>query len=230
MSDVIVHHIGGGGGLSKCSIIVHVETGSTVGAYSDSAATTLVKLGKEIGTSGDYVITGLNTGTYYVKAEKGSQSAKSSAITFSAYGVNEVTLAYGLFIIKDSVLVSGNSFNAIGSGTTTFSGTNVSMTSAAGFYISPKVARGSYTKLKIEYTYTSDSSDWTVFGLSSDTTWYDDGATTGMVAYASLDKPKSSYTTKSISLTGISSSTTYYVKMYTWGDGDKLYIKNLWFE
>lgn len=96
----------GSGGLSKCSIIVHVETGSTVGAYSNAAATTLVKLGEEIGTSGDYVITGLNTGTYYVKTTKGSQSAKSSAITFSAYGAKSVNLSYALYIFQNGTLDS----------------------------------------------------------------------------------------------------------------------------
>lgn len=84
----------GGGGLSKCSIIVHIDSGSTVGAYSDSAATTLVKMGKEIGTSGDYVITGLNTGTYYVKASKGTNSIISTALTFQSYGANYVELSY----------------------------------------------------------------------------------------------------------------------------------------
>lgn len=88
----------GSGGLSKCSIIVHIDTGSTVGAYSNSAATTLVKTGKEIGTSGDYLITGLNTGTYYVKASKGGQSAISSAITFSNYGIKDVVLSYAFVI------------------------------------------------------------------------------------------------------------------------------------
>lgn len=84
-----------GVGLSKCSIIVHVDTGSTVGAYSNSAATTLVKTGKEIGTNGSYLISGLETGTYYyVKATKGAQTAISAAITFTAEGVKEVTLSY----------------------------------------------------------------------------------------------------------------------------------------
>lgn len=85
---------GGGGGLSKCSIIVHIDTGSTVGAYSNSAATTLVKAGKEIGTSGDYVITGLEVGTYYVKATKNEQTAVSKAVSFTGYGVKEISLNY----------------------------------------------------------------------------------------------------------------------------------------
>lgn len=91
----------GGAGLSKCSIIVHIETGSTVGAYSDASATTLIKTGKEIGTSGDYLITGLSVGTYYVKATKAGKTAISSAITFTDYGIEDVVLSYALIIWKN---------------------------------------------------------------------------------------------------------------------------------
>ena len=80
--------------LSKCSIIVHIDTGSTVGAYSDAEATTLVKAGKEIGTSGYYFITGLNTGKYYIKAVKGSNTVISNAIIFFADGVEEIEMFY----------------------------------------------------------------------------------------------------------------------------------------
>lgn len=83
----------GGGGLSKCSIIVHIETGSTVGAYSNSSATTLVKAGKELGTSGDYLITGLNTGTYYVKATKGTKS-RIGRVVLSAESVAYLNWTY----------------------------------------------------------------------------------------------------------------------------------------
>lgn len=95
----IMRHISDG--LSKCSIVIHAESGSTVAAYSNSAATTKVKDAKEIGTSGSYVITGLNTGTYYVKAEKGTKSKTSSEITFSAYAVKDVVLTYNLDLIID---------------------------------------------------------------------------------------------------------------------------------
>lgn len=110
MGDAYIVRRGGGSGLSKCSIIVHVETDSTVAAYSNPAATTKVKDAKEIGTSGSYVITGLNTGTYYVKAEKGTKSKTSSAVSFSADAVKEVTLNYSLDLIVDGVVQSGISF------------------------------------------------------------------------------------------------------------------------
>ena len=105
MGDAFIVRRGGGSGLSKCSIIVHAETGSTVAAYSNSAATTKVKDAKEIGTSGSYVITGIEVGTYYAKATKGTKSKISSAITFSAYAVKEVTLPYSVFLYD-----TGNEF------------------------------------------------------------------------------------------------------------------------
>lgn len=110
----------GSGGLSKCSIIVNIDTGSTVAAYSNAAATTLVKTGKEIGTSGNYIITGLNTGTYYIKATKGSKSKISSAVTFSAFGIKVVSMAYEFVIFRDGVLNSsmGNLKKISGGGNT----------------------------------------------------------------------------------------------------------------
>lgn len=90
-------YIMGGGGLSKCSIIVHIDTGSMVGAYTDSSHTTLVKAGKEIGSSGDYVITGLAAGTYYVLATKNGKSA-TKTVTFSADGIKDAALAYQLVV------------------------------------------------------------------------------------------------------------------------------------
>ena len=94
----------GGTGLTKCSIVVHIETGSTVAAYSNSAATTKVKDGKEIGTSGDYIITGLNPGTYYVKATKGTRIKISDAIVFTDAGIKSVTLLYSFVIYENGAV------------------------------------------------------------------------------------------------------------------------------
>lgn len=94
----------GGGGLSKCSIVVHIDEGSAVGAYSDEDATTLVKMGKEIGTSGSYLISGLETGTYYVKATNGTMSKISDAIVFTAAGIKSVTLLYSFVIYENGAV------------------------------------------------------------------------------------------------------------------------------
>lgn len=87
--------VGGGGGSStKSTIIVSVDTGSTVAAYSDSSYQTLVKTASEKST-GEYWLTGLNNGTYYIKATKGSDVSTTS-YTITEYGVYRITMAYRL--------------------------------------------------------------------------------------------------------------------------------------
>lgn len=89
---MIFNMVGGGGGSStKSTIIVSIETGSTVGIY-DSTYTTLIKSASEK-TTGEYWLTGLNNGTYYIKAAKGSDiSTMSYEIT--EYGVYRISMAY----------------------------------------------------------------------------------------------------------------------------------------
>lgn len=89
---MILNMVGGGGGSStKSTIIVSIDTGSTVGIY-DSTYTTLIKSASEKST-GEYWLTGLNNGTYYIKATKDSDTA-TSAYTISEYGVYRISLAY----------------------------------------------------------------------------------------------------------------------------------------
>ena len=90
---MIFNMVGGGGGSStKSTIIVSIDTGSTVAAYSDSSYTTLVKTASEKST-GEFWLTGLNNGTYYLKATKGSDEATTS-YTISQYGVYRITMTY----------------------------------------------------------------------------------------------------------------------------------------
>ena len=89
---MIFNMVGGGGGSStKSTIIVSIETGSTVGIY-DSTYTTLIKSASEK-TTGEYWLTGLDNGTYYIKATKGSDTATAS-YTISEYGVYRIAMAY----------------------------------------------------------------------------------------------------------------------------------------
>lgn len=89
---MIFNMVGGGGGSStKSTIIVSIVTGSTVGIY-DSTYTTLIKSASEKST-GEYWLTGLNNGTYYLKATKGSDIATTS-YTISEYGVYRITMQY----------------------------------------------------------------------------------------------------------------------------------------
>lgn len=91
---MIFNMVGGGGGGSstKSTIIVSIDTGSTVAAYSDSSYQTLVKTASEKST-GEYWLTGLNNGTYYIKATKGADEATTS-YTIAEYGVYRISMAY----------------------------------------------------------------------------------------------------------------------------------------
>lgn len=90
---MILNMVGGGGGSStKSTIIVSIDTGSTVAAYSDSGYTTLVKTASEKST-GEYWLTGLANGTYYIKATKGADEVTTS-YTISEYGVYRITMNY----------------------------------------------------------------------------------------------------------------------------------------
>ena len=89
---MIFNMVGGGGGSStKSTIIVSIETGSTVGIY-DSTYTTLIKSASEKST-GEYWLTGLDNGTYYLKATKGSD-VSTLTYTISQYGVYRVVMGY----------------------------------------------------------------------------------------------------------------------------------------
>ena len=90
---MIFNMVGGGGGSStKSTIIVSIETGSTVAAYSDSSYQTLVKTASEK-TTGEYWLTGLDNGTYYLKATKGGD-VSTLTYTISQYGVYRVVMGY----------------------------------------------------------------------------------------------------------------------------------------
>ena len=77
---------------TKSIIIISIDSGSTVAAYSDAACTTLVKAAVEK-SSGEFWITNLDNGTYYIKATKGSDEAITS-YTISEYGVYRISMDY----------------------------------------------------------------------------------------------------------------------------------------
>lgn len=83
---------GGGGGGSKATIIVKIETGSTVKLYSDSSYETYLKTAQEK-TAGTYWFTNLNTGTFYIKATKGVEVA-TTQIVVSELTVYIVQMSY----------------------------------------------------------------------------------------------------------------------------------------
>lgn len=92
----------GGISLTKSIIGVTIDTGSTVGLYSDAALTTLVKLGVEM-SQGMYVISGIGNGTYWIQSIKNG-SVASKQIVISSAGVYAVTLSYALHLITNGVV------------------------------------------------------------------------------------------------------------------------------
>lgn len=82
----------GGGSGTKSTLIISIESGSTVQVYSNSTYTTLLKTATEK-SAGQFWVKGLDNGTYYLKATKGSNIAKTS-YTISEYGVYRITMQY----------------------------------------------------------------------------------------------------------------------------------------
>lgn len=93
MGEVLIVRRGGSGsGDFKSTIIVTIDAGSTVEAYSDSGYTTLYKTFTEK-SSGEYWLTGLDNGTYYLKATKGTDTS-TLAYTIAEYGVYRILMTY----------------------------------------------------------------------------------------------------------------------------------------
>lgn len=146
---MIFNMVGGGGGSStKSTIIVSIETGSTVAAYSDSSYQTLVKTASEKST-GEYWLTGLNNGTYYIKATKGSDVSTIS-YTITEYGVYRITMTYTCVITLYSLLSTAE--------TITYSSTGGDSGSVSVVKGTPAtiLANGNDT-----YTFSSGSTIWT---------------------------------------------------------------------
>ena len=89
---MIFNMIGSNGPSMKSTIIVSVSTGSTVGAYTDAACTTLVKTATER-SEGEFWITGLNNGLYYIKATKNTDESIVS-YTINEFGVYRICMLY----------------------------------------------------------------------------------------------------------------------------------------
>lgn len=89
---MIFNMIGSNGPSMKSTIIVSVSTGSTVGAYTDAACTTLVKTATER-SEGEFWITGLNNGLYYIKATKNTDESIVS-YTINEFGVYRINILY----------------------------------------------------------------------------------------------------------------------------------------
>ena len=77
---------------TKSTLIITVDAGSTVGAYTDAACTTLVKTATER-SEGEFWITGLDNGLYYIKATKNTDESIVS-YTINEFGVYRINIPY----------------------------------------------------------------------------------------------------------------------------------------
>ena len=89
---MIFNMIGSNGPSMKSTIIVSIDTKSTVGAYTDAACTTLIKTATER-SEGEFWITGLDNGLYYIKATKNTDESIVS-YTINEFGVYRIVMTY----------------------------------------------------------------------------------------------------------------------------------------
>lgn len=224
----------GGSSSTKSTIIVSIDSGSTVGLYN-SSYTTLTKNAVEK-AAGQYWITGLDNGTYYIKATKGTDSTQQS-YTISQYGVYRINLSYQqikyLFLYDGSLNASGaagantipaltNGYASAGTGTVTFNASNIDIYS--GYQMTPCV----YSKKTINpsgynYFYSKHKQAQTIYiGLSS---------TSGARPTMTVDSSIYSYsvnggTYKSVA---INTTTPLYVRADAYqSNGGHNYIYNIW--
>lgn len=160
---MIFNMVGGGGGSStKSTIIVSIETGSTVGIY-DSTYTTLIKSASEK-TTGKYWLTGLANGTYYLKATKGSDVA-TLEYTITEYGVYRITMAYWVAYVTVT-FPSGSSLVSISNGNVTYTCPSADL--ALGTYTFAVEEAGTYA-VTATYTGFSLTADSVVITNDGDT-------------------------------------------------------------
>lgn len=87
----------GGGSGTKSTLIISIDSGSTVQVYSNSTYTTLIKTATEK-TAGQFWVKGLDNGTYYLKATKSGETT-TMAYTITEYGVYRITMSYFQFML-----------------------------------------------------------------------------------------------------------------------------------
>lgn len=81
-----------GGNPTKSTLIITIETDSTVQLYSDNTYQTVIKTALEKNT-GEYWFSNLDNGTYYIKAIKETES-QTQEYTINEFGVYRINMYY----------------------------------------------------------------------------------------------------------------------------------------
>ena len=97
MSDVAVHHIGGGGGSAYAFVIVNYPTGSTVTCTNSSGK-------KDLSTTKKLFYIKKGTTRCTVTATLGSQSTSATVTGITEGSSKTITLSYELVLFKNGVL------------------------------------------------------------------------------------------------------------------------------
>lgn len=159
--------LGGGGSKVVASIVVTYPAGSTCTCTLGSKVLTAKD------TSGKWVFGLPSTGSWVVKAVKGSQS-KSATVEITAEGqVETLTLSYELYIFKSgSGLTAGYSVEGTGGNVSNdaISWSGNSEGSGIWAYIKPAVALNNYTKLCVDFecSYNWGGDYGMAFGVGND--------------------------------------------------------------
>ena len=144
----------GGGSGTKSTLIISIDSGSTVQVYANSTYTTLIKTATEK-SAGQFWVKGLDNGTYYLKATKGTDEA-TLAYTISEYGVYRITMSYWVAYVTVT-FPSGSSLVSISNGNVTYTCPSADL--ALGTYTFEVEEAGTYavTATYTDFSLTADS-------------------------------------------------------------------------
>lgn len=145
----------GGGSGTKSTLIISIDSGSTVQVYANSTYTTLIKTATEK-TAGQFWVKGLDNGTYYLKATKSGQTT-TMEYTISEYGVYRITMSYFQFSLTVTFPATCTSVS-VSNGSDTYSVPSASLANGTYTFTMRTPSTWSATAV-VPYTYVPETSN-----------------------------------------------------------------------